>query len=436
MLSAEKNEILTRTGPDTPMGRLMRRFWIPAMTTAELPAADEPPVRLRLLGEALVVFRDSRGRVAVFDEHCPHRGASLFFGRVEQEGIRCVYHGWKFDVDGHCLDMPTEAADSPMRCKLRARSHAAREAGGVLWVFLGGDAHAAPPLPGFEWLGLPASHVHVSRWEQECNYAQAMEGEVDSAHVGFLHRRIDRTDGDDRALTGRYFQDDTAPLWKVVPTPGGFMACNGRRVDGGQRYWRLNQFLLPFYTMIPPHPDDARLVRMWVPMSDERCWVLCATFRPDRPLGEQELNAWRNGENSHRRVVPGTTRPTERLDNDYLIDRQAQKTVSFTGIPGIRAQDAMVAETAGPIADRTREHLGSSDRAVVALRNTLISAATALSSRGEAPLAPTSPQLYAVRATQTVLPEHIDPVDSPALMATARPPTPEPRLPHPHREET
>lgn len=420
MLSQENNERLTRTGPGTPMGRLMRRFWIPAMTAAEVPAADEAPVRLQLLGEKLVVFRDSQGRVGVLDQHCPHRGASLFFGRNEEEGIRCVYHGWKFDVTGQCVDMPTEAADSPMRCKVRARAYPARIAGGVLWVFLG-EAQDAPPLPGFEWLGLPDAHVYVSRWEQDCNYAQAMEGELDSAHVGFLHRLVSTVDDDKRALTGRYFQDDTAPLWKIVPTPAGFVACNGRKVEDGQRYWRANQFLLPFFTMIPPHPKDARLVRMWVPMNDERCWVLCATFRPDRPLGDAELAAWRNGENSHRRVVPGTTRPTERQDNDYLIDRQLQKTISFTGIHGIRAQDAMVAESAGPIVDRTREHLGSSDRAVVAMRRALLDAATALDSRGEPPVAPQQPHVFGVRATQTVLPADTDPTQSDELMATALP---------------
>jgi phthalate 4,5-dioxygenase oxygenase subunit len=422
MLTKEKNELLTRTGPDTPMGRLMRCLWIPAMTAAEVPAPDEPPVRLTLLGEPLVVFRDSEGRIGVLDEHCPHRGASLFFGRNEQAGIRCVYHGWKFDVDGHCIDMPTEPAESTMRCKVRARAHPAKEAGGVLWVYMG-EAMPAPPLPAFEWLGLPSDRVYVSRWEQDCNYAQAMEGELDSAHVGFLHRRVDRIDADDRALTGRFFRDDTAPLWKIEPTPSGLMACNGRRVDGGQRYWRLNQFLLPFFTMVPPHPADAQLVRMWVPMTDERCWVLCVTFRPDRALGEQEITAWRNGDNSHRRVIPGTTRPTERLDNDYLIDRAAQKTISFTGIAGVRAQDAMVTETAGPIADRTREHLGSSDRAVIAMRRTLIDAATALSSRGEQPVGPACPHLYAVRATSAMLPEGMDPAQSDDLMAMARPAT-------------
>lgn len=419
MLNKENNDILTRTDPGTRMGKLMRSFWTPAMLAREIPAADDPPVRLTLLGEALVVFCETDGRIGVLDEHCPHRGASLFFGRNEEGGIRCVYHGWKFSVDGKCLNMPTEPPGSPMCSRVRATAYPARLAGGVLWVYMGeGDA---PPLPDFEWLDLPADHVYASRWEQDCNYAQAMEGELDSAHVGFLHSLVNKTEGDAQTLTGEYFRDDKAPIWKLLPTPAGFMACNGRRTADGQRYWRLNQFLMPFYTMIPPHPNDAHLVRMWVPMTDERCWVICVTFRPDRKLGDKELSVWRNGDVAHRKVVAGTTRPTERLDNNYLIDRQAQKTVSFTGIAGVRAQDAMVCETAGAIVDRTRENLGSSDRAVVAMRRKLIDAAIACDDRGVRPEASLMPHLYRVRATQAVLPEDLDPDNAEALMSTARP---------------
>lgn len=420
MLSHEKNALLTQTGPGTPMGRFMRSFWTPAMTALEIPAADEPPVRLQLLGERLVVFRDSAGRVGVLDEHCPHRGVSLFFGRNEEGGIRCVYHGWKFDVGGQCLELPTEPAGSRMRQNIKARAYPCRVAGGLLWVYMG-DASEAPELPGFEWLGVPDAQIYASRWHQECNYAQAMEGELDSAHVGFLHRLVDKNDPDHRALTGRYFTDDTAPAWKILPTEAGFMACNGRRVDGEKRYWRLNQFLLPFFTMIPPRPSEAQLVRMWVPMTDERCWVICVTYRPDGPLNEAELASWRNGEVNHRKVIPGTTVPVERQENDYLIDRQAQKTHSFTGIHGIRAQDAMVAESAGPIADRTREHLGSSDLAVVAMRRTLIEGASACAASGQAPAAVAKPWLYGVRAAQAVLPEGLAPDTADELMARARP---------------
>jgi phenylpropionate dioxygenase-like ring-hydroxylating dioxygenase large terminal subunit len=420
MLSQEKNALLTQCGPGTPMGRLMRSFWIPAMTAAEVPAADEPPVRLTLLGERLVVFRDSEGRVGVLEENCPHRGASLFFGRNEEGGIRCVYHGWKFDVAGNCLHMPTEPSTSRMCQNVKARAYPARIAGPVLWVYMG-DVRPAPELPGFGFIGLPGEQVYASRWHQECNYAQAMEGELDSAHVGFLHRMVDKTDEDHQALTGKYFKEDTAPSWKILPTEAGFMACNGRRVDGDKRYWRLNQFLLPFYTMIPPRPGDAQLVRMWVPMTDERCWVICVTWRPDAPLGAQELAAWRNGENSHRKVIPGTTTPVERLDNDYLIDRAEQKTTSFTGIKGIRAQDAMVTESAGPIVDRTREHLGTSDMAVVAMRRTLMEGANQCAATGQPHPAGAKPWLYAVRATQAVLPESVEPDAADEIIQPARP---------------
>lgn len=424
MLTHEKNALLTQCGPHAPMGRLMRSFWIPAMTAAEVPAADAPPLRLTLLGERLVVFRDTEGRVGVLEENCPHRGASLFFGRNEEGGIRCVYHGWKFDVAGNCMQMPTEPSTSRMCQKVKARAYEGRIAGAVLWVYMG-DAETTPELPAFGFMGQPDDHLFASRWHQECNYAQAMEGELDSAHVGFLHQMVNKTDADPQALTGKYFQEDTAPSWKILPTDAGFMACNGRRVDGDKRYWRLNQFLLPFFTMIPPRPGDAQLVRMWVPMTDERCWVICVSWRPDGALNEQEVAAWRNGENSHRKVIPGTTTPVERLDNDYLIDRQEQKNVSFTGIKGIRAQDAMVTETAGAIADRSREHLGSSDMAVVAMRRTLMEAATQCVATGQPHPAAANAWLYGVRAVQAVLPGDQDPAAAGEFLAPARakPPT-------------
>jgi phthalate 4,5-dioxygenase len=426
MLTHEKNALLTQCGPGTPMGQLMRSFWTPAMIAAEIPAADEPPVRLTLLGERLVVFRDSEGRVGVLEENCPHRGASLFFGRNEEGGIRCVYHGWKFDVAGNCMQMPTEPSTSRMCEKVKARAYPARIAGPVLWVYMG-DTQPVPDLPAFGFIGLPEDHVHASRWQQECNYAQAMEGELDSAHVGFLHQMVNKTDADPQALTGKYFREDTAPAWKILPTEAGFMACNGRRVDGDKRYWRLNQFLLPFFTMIPPRPGDAQLVRMWVPMTDERCWVICVTWRPDAPLNAQELAAWRNGENSHRKVLPGTTLPVERLDNDYLIDRQEQKYVTFTGIKGIRAQDAMVTESAGPIADRTREHLGTSDMAVIAMRRALMDGATQCATTGQPHPAAAHAWNYAVHAVQAVLPGDQDPATADDFLEPAR--AKPPRLP-------
>lgn len=416
----EDNVLLTRTGPDSEMGKLMRCFWIPAMISPEIPLADEPPKRLRLLGEDLVVIRDTDNRIGVLEERCPHRGASLFFGRNEECGLRCVYHGWKFDVTGACIDMPNEPPDTPMKQRVKARAYEARESGGILWVYMG-EMELLPELPQFEFMDIPDSHRYVSRWEQDCNYAQAMEGELDGAHVSFLHRLVQEVDKDERALTGAYFRDDTAPKWIIKETDAGFIAGNARFVGEDKSYWRLNQFLLPFYTMIPPRPGDALITRMWIPKDDEHCWVICVTFRTDEPIRDAEKQEWINGENAHRKVIPGTTTPTERIDNDYLVDRVKQKTITFTGIEGIRTQDAMVTETAGSIADRTKEHLGSSDRGVVAMRRRLINAARELVNTGVPPLPAKEGIYYRVRATSSVLQRQQNPEEVAELIEDALP---------------
>jgi len=402
MMTHEDNSFLTETDSGTPMGSYLRSFWIPCMVSGEVPAADEAPVRLRLLGEDLIVFRDSAGRVGVLDQHCPHRRASLFFGRNEECGIRCVYHGWKFDVEGNCLDMPNEPASSTYREKVKAIAYPTRERGGLLWVYMGKSADLAQ-FPDFEWLDMPAGHLYASRWEQDCNSIQAMEGELDAAHVSFLHRRIDRLDEKKHSLSGSYFQVDRAPRWHVKDTDYGFIAASQRDVEDGQSYWRMNQFLLPFYTMITSEPGNARMTRMWVPKDDEHCWVIAVNFRAEATLQESELRAWKNGDTTHRKVIPGTTQPLENRSNDYLIDRQLQKTVSFTGIAGVRAQDAMVTESAGPIVDRTREHLGTSDIAIVRMRRRLIAEARTFSDGNVLPVAAQRGELYRVRAHQAVL---------------------------------
>ena len=402
MLSREDNELLTRVGPGTPMGALFRRHWLPFMLADEL-AADAPPRRVQLLGECLVAFRDSRGRAGLLGEHCPHRRASLYYGRNESGGLRCVYHGWKFDVSGACLEMPSEPAESSFRHKVRAEAYPVQERGGLLWAYLG-PAEKRAELPELEWLGVPAERRYVSRWLQDCNYAQALEGEIDEAHVSFLHRRFDAEGVAKTALAGGYFQEDTAPRYTVHDTPYG-LACGARRsVEGGQYLWRVNLFLMPCFTLIPPSDDPhVRLFRAWVPADDTHTNVLCASWRTDGPVSERDLALWRGGEAAHRKVEPGTATPAERADNEYLIDRAAQRTRSFTGIAGIRAQDAMVTESAGAIADRTREHLGTSDKAVIAFRQRLLGAARRLA-QGIEPQAPYDPDCYRVRAHSALVP--------------------------------
>ena len=372
MLSPDQNRTLTDTDAGSAMGTVARRHWIPFACAGEFPAADDPPQRIVLLGEHLVMFRNSAGTPALFEELCPHRRASLYFGRNEEGGLRCVYHGWKFDASGRCVDMPSEPSTSRMKERVRAKAYPVRDSAGLMCAWMGeGDA---PDLPRFPWMSVPPQFRYASRWGQDCNFVQAMEGELDEAHVSFLHRRLDQPAVARDSLLGEYFREDTAPSWRVLQTPVG-LACGARRiVDGGERYlWRINHFAAPFHTLIAPSDDPhSRLWRAWVPRDNASCWVLCVTWRDDGPVSAQELKSWRDGAVAHRRVIPGTTRPVENKDNDYLIDRTAQRRESFTGVQGIRAQDALVVESAGAIVDRSKEHLGSSDIAVVALRRMLL----------------------------------------------------------------
>ncbi|MEQ9814538.1 MAG: Rieske 2Fe-2S domain-containing protein, partial [Azospirillaceae bacterium] len=337
----------------------------------------------------------------------------------EECGIRCVYHGWKFDVNGTCVEVPSEPADSTLARKVRLTAYPVREAGGVLWAYMG-PAGQEGALPNIEWLTLPATHVYVSRWQQESNYFQALEGEVDSSHVSFLHRVLDARDAPKGSLSGAYFRNDTAPKWTIDPNPQGLSLAARRTVEVGAGYWRMNQFMLPFYTMIAPEPGGFITNRMWVPMDDTHCWVICATYRPDKALTEDDLEKFTTGKFAHRRVLPGTTIPMERKENDYGLDRKAQKTVSYTGIPGVRAQDAMVTETAGPIADRSKEHLGTSDTAIIAARKVMIEAAKGFRD-GKVPEAAKGGDLYAVRSWSSILPASVKSYrDDPETMAAMR----------------
>ncbi|MCB9930691.1 MAG: Rieske 2Fe-2S domain-containing protein [Alphaproteobacteria bacterium] len=401
MLSREDNDLLTQVGPDTPMGTLMRRFWMPVLLAREIAEPDCTPVRVRLLGEPLIAFRDTEGRVGVVDEHCPHRLSSLFFGRNEDCGIRCLYHGWKFDVDGNCVDMPSEPPDSNFRTKVRLKAYPVRELGGVVWAYMGPPERMGEP-PRFEWMDLPAEQQYASRWVQDCNYAQCVEGEIDSAHVSFLHSLVNKTTEQKTALTGAYFAGDRAPKWKVVDTDYGMVLGARRQTDDGRYYWRMNQWYLPFYTMIAPVPGEARSFRMWVPSDDTHCSILCVSYRTDGPVSEDEVQRWERGEAQHAARIPGTLTPVANAGNDYLIDREVQRTQTFSGIAGIRAQDAAMVESAGPISDRTREHLGTSDTAVIRMRRLLLGAAKALQA-GEEPAAAQGGGLYGVRSHSVVI---------------------------------
>jgi nitrite reductase/ring-hydroxylating ferredoxin subunit len=421
MLSPEENALLTRTGPGTPMGALLRRYWVPALLSEELAEPDGPPVRVPLLGERLVAFRATDGRIGLVEEHCPHRGASLYFGRNEECGLRCVYHGWKFDAAGNCVDMPSEPEESTFKDRIRQTAYPCAERGGVIWAYLG-PPERQPALPELEWALLPEEQRFASKRLQECNWLQAMEGGIDSSHISFLHRNFDPDDGRQPNSRGQeYVRRDRHPRFEVVDVDFGLLIAARRTVDDEHYYWRITPWLLPWYTMIPPFGDNPIGGHAWVPVDDERCWAWSVDWHPARPLSEQHLANYRSGMGIHSALLPGTFRPRANRDNDYLVDREAQRTRSMTGIQGISAQDAAVQESQGPIYDRTTEHLGGSDAGIIAARRRLLQAVRALAAGAEPPGLDAASQR--VRSASLVLPRDVPFAEGARESMTARPET-------------
>ena len=405
MTTREQNELLTKTGPGTPMGDLFRRYWLPVMHADELPEPDCPPVRMTILSEKLVAFRDTRGRVGMIEEFCAHRSASLWFGRNEEGGIRCPYHGWKYDVTGQCIEVPSEPAESGYCKRIKLTGYPCVELGDVIWVYMGPPEHK-PPLPEFEWAKVPQSHRYASRRIQECNYLQAMEGGIDSVHLSFLHRGDLRTDPLHVGSKGAEFARNTDGKFEVVETPGGMVIGVRRSAEPGTLYWRITQWIMPTHTMIPPYGDNALNGHTWVPVDDENCITWSFTHHPTRPLTAKELEVMRNGGGNHPVLVPGSFRPMINKDNNYMIDREAQKSgKSFSGVKGIAMQDAAIQESMGPIQDRTKEHLVSTDNAVILARRRLQKAALGLQ-QGIEPDA-IDPEAHRVRSASLVLPDNV-----------------------------
>ena len=398
MLTTPENDLLTQTGPGTPMGTLFRRHWIPAMLSSELPEADGPPLRLRLLSEPLVAFRDTGGRVGIVEAYCPHRGANLFWGRNEESGLRCVYHGWKFDVTGACVDMPNEPGESTFKDKVSVVAYPTQEAGGVVWVYMG-PPELTPEMPQLEWTLVPDSHVYLHKRIQHNNYLQNVEGEIDSAHVSFLHRDLTRQGlGAVLGQAALQSSQDAAPQFNVRETDYGLLVGARRYHDPEHYYWRVTQYLTPAYTMIPTEPGFPISFPGAIPIDDQNMWGYTVTWHPDRPLKEEEIAAIETWKGIYTELIPGTFDNKLNFENDYGIDRELQKTASFTGIRGIREQDLAVQEDQwGPITDRSREHLGTTDLAVIAMRRKLLAELEALD-KGEEPTEVHNGAVYRVRS--------------------------------------
>jgi phenylpropionate dioxygenase-like ring-hydroxylating dioxygenase large terminal subunit len=415
MLSREENELLTQTNSGAPMGEYFRRFWLPALLASELPSPDCPPVRIRLLGENLIAFRDSNGTAGLLDEFCAHRGASLFWGRNEECGLRCVYHGWKFDVNGACVDMPNEPPEYAFENKVRTTSYLTREYGGLIWAYMG-PRESVPELPKLEWARVPGAHRYVSKRLQHTNYLQAVEGGIDSSHSNFLHASVEafrRTPSyvervkNSTNLRAKYHLLDQAPQFTVKKTDYGLLVAVRRNAEEDTYYWRLTQFLLPAYTMIPHQKGLSIHGHCWVPRDDQTCWVWTVSWNPDAPLSAEDWDAIHNETFVHAKVDPATFRPIRNADNEYKIDRAVQRDTTMTGIQSFASQDQAVQESMGPVVDRTRERLGTSDTAIIAMRRLLLQEVRALQ-QGTAPFAAHHADVYWVRSASIVLKRDIE----------------------------
>jgi phthalate 4,5-dioxygenase oxygenase subunit len=421
MLSKEENELLTRVGQGTPMGNVIRSYWLPILLSRELEA-DGRALRLRIMGEDLVTFRDTNGNVGVLDELCAHRGASLYYARNENCGLQCVYHGWKYDVNGQCLETPNEPPESNFKDKVRLTNYPTAERNGMVWVYMGPQTQP-PALPALEWSLLPADHVYASKVVQGCNWAQALEGGIDSSHISFLHSEAPNAPVNPAR---RNQMQDRHPRFEVVETPYGALMSARRTVNEGY-YYRVTPFLMPFYTIIPGAVGDSgRLTgHAWLPIDDENTVVWTITWDANKPLSEQDLDKMRRYslDNPHVHLpldllAPespeawGAWHPKPTRANDYMRDLEREKTQRFTGIPTIGVQDKAMQESMGKIFNRSRERLGAADTAIIKARQLWLDSARAMRDRGAVPRGVQPAEAYHIRSASQILPVSSDWVEA------------------------
>lgn len=379
-MTPQQNDLLCRVEGDAPMGKVMRRHWMPVCMSEEVAEPDGTPRRARLLGEDMVVFRDTEGRIGVLDERCPHRRASLVFGRNEECGLRCLYHGWKFDVNGRAMDMSSEPQDAKLRASMRTRAYPAQEAGGFVWAWMGDPENPAPFDPPV-WTKAPDDKIAIVKMHAACNWAQVLEGSIDSAHSSSLHSSNMPTATDVANSTATDSQwlrpsADKSPRLEVERTPYGFRYAAIRKPihdADKQDYVRTTLFAAPFTVMIPP-TDRYRLIQMLVPIDDVNCMFYWIAWHETRGISTEAWRAFCDATPGID-IDPVTFRKFRNAENDYQQDRAAMKEGDFTGIRGIPTQDMAMWESMGAIADRSDDKLGSSDRAIFEFRKIMLAQA-------------------------------------------------------------
>ena len=432
MLAPEDNELVTNTNRGTPMGDVFRHYWMPVALSEELPGPDCEPLRVRILGEDLIAFRDTNGDPGLVDAFCPHRGAPMFFGRNEEEGLRCIYHGWKFDVTGACVDLPNAPEGETYKDKVKIKAYPCEDKGDLIWAYMGPAEHK-PPFPEFEWTKLPKSHRYVTKFVEQCNYLQAMEGDYDPSHARFLHSTLQPVAVDE--LRGAGSQQNIFAF--PVPDDEKFpRAVGNRRIRAkedslpGQRGQGLNAKLEDYeHSMlsvsVQETPDGKYAATVgatwWMPIFctagiafnghyssnmripiDNESLMFYRLRWSFEEISDDQLAEYKNGGYSHPEVIPGTWMPKANLQNDYLIDRLSQKTFSYSGIKTFPLQDiALIEAQWGPIAKREYEHLVSSDYMIIHVRQRLLKAAKEMQ-EGKAPEGPFHPEVFRIHRENAI----------------------------------
>ena len=390
MHTQEENEILTRSGPGTPVGNLLRRYWTPALLSAEIPDADSVPVKVKLMSEDLVAFRDSKGKVGLVAENCPHRGASLYYGRNEEEGLRCIYHGWKFDVDGNCVDMPSEQRS--FADQIQVTSYPTHESGGIVWTYMG-PAETMTPFRDFGTEDIPAEAQNADKLFIDCNWVQSLDGDLDAAHVSYLHSYFGMADIEDDGtdepgaypsadMTQRLWWFDKAPRLEVHDEWFGYRYAAIRNTPNGNVAVRQYSYVVPYTSILSGKPYSTRQI-MIVPRDDTHCTrfqfetqVAPSTGVSDRRTSTP-LTAIKPAANG---VIPRVNNQ----ENEYNYDREFQRATGYTGLRDSRSQDVLVTETMGSNF-RSLEHWGTTDVALVRMHMILIEAARDLAAGKEPP---------------------------------------------------
>lgn len=369
MMSQEENQRLTETRRGTPAGELLRRYWQPVALSRELPRRGAP-LAVRILGEDLVLFRDDRDRIGLLGIHCSHRGTDLSYGRIENVGLRCLYHGWLYDIGGRCLEQPGEPGGGAEREQIRHPAYPCKEVAGAIFAYMG---PAEPPLfPNYEFLNADPDHLYVAKIFHECNYLQANEGNIDPVHLSYLHRFLAKRDASYRGVRGaeephyNLVARNAAPLIDVEPVDFGLRIYTVRKLENEQSYLRVSYFILPNLSAFPGQTGGEGYSANWhVPIDDTRHWKYTFVYSAGTPLKKDLVDRERSELGADFRLLRNPA-------NRFLQDREAMKSKTYAGMgAGFQAHDLFATTSQGAIQDRRREHLVSSDKAIVAARKVM-----------------------------------------------------------------